>query len=436
MAQSRGNWSGTLGFVLAAMGSAVGLGNIWRFSYITGENGGAAFILVYVGCVAAVGIPLLIAELLIGRRTQRNVVGALATLRPGSVWPITGWLGVAAGFFILSYYSVVGGWVLDYVVLSGLDSFSGQSAPAIGELFDSLRLSGSRQVFWHAVFMGLTIWFVSHGVARGIELANRVMIPTLLLLLVFLLVYACTTGGAAQGIAFLMTPDWSKIGPQTMLQAIGQAFFSIGVGMGVMITYGSYLGRQTSLPRAALIVAGCDTGVAILAGFMIFPLVFTFALQPDAGPALIFKTLPVAFGRLPFGNLLAVLFFLLLTFAALSSAISMLEVVVAYFVDERGWGRATASWIVGGVIFALGIPSALEGKVFDFINTATSDYMLPAGGLLIAVFAGWWLTHQERQAEVPASDLRPVLYLGWVFLLRFVAPIAVTIILLQSIGLF
>ena len=436
MAQSRGNWSGTLGFVLAAMGSAVGLGNIWRFSYITGEYGGAAFILVYLGCVVAVAIPIMIAELLIGRRTQRNVVGAFSTLRPGTPWFLAGWLGVTVGFVLLSYYSVVGGWVLHYISLSLMDGFAGQSTAAIGQLFQSLSANQALQVFWHAVFMGATIWFVSRGVSRGIEWGNKIMMPALFFMLCFLLVYALTTDGAAQGIAFLLTPHWDKIGPKAVLEALGQAFFSLSVGMGTLITYGSYLQRDTRLPRAALFVTASDTGIAILAGFVIFPLVFTFQLAPNAGPALIFETLPAAFSQLPFGQFLAVLFFLLLTFAALSSAMPLLEVVVAYFVDEKGWTRMRASWTMGGVIFALGVPSALNGGFFGFMDMLTTHYLLPLGGLLIAVFAGWSLTHQERQAEVPASVLRPSLYLVWVFLLRFVAPIAVTIILLQSTGLF
>lgn len=435
MADGRGNWSGTLGFVLAAMGSAVGLGNIWRFPYIAGENGGGAFVLVYVACVAAVGLPLMLAEVVIGRRTQRNPVGAFGALRPGSAWPLVGWLGVAAGFALLSYYSVVGGWVLHYVVLSGLGSFAGQSPQAIGGLFDALTQSEAQQVCWHAGFMAVTIWFVSGGVRGGIETANRVMMPALFLLMIFLLVYALTTGGAARGLDFLMTPDWSKVGPPAVLTALGQAFFSLSVGMGTMITYGSYLRREASLPRCAVTVCACDTGVAMLAGFMIFPLVFAFQLQPDVGPALIFKTLPVAFGKLPFGSALAVLFFLLLTFAALSSAISLLEVVVAYFVDERGWRRTAASWTIGGAIFAVGVPSALTGGFFDFVDMLTANYMLPTGGLLVTLFAGWALTHTERRAEVPDGDLRSGLYRAWVFLLRFVAPIGVGVILLQSLGL-
>lgn len=432
MAQNRGNWSGTLGFVLAAMGSAVGLGNIWRFPSVTGEYGGGAFILVYLGCVLAVGIPIMIAELLIGRSTQRNVVGAFSTLRPGSAWPLTGWFGVTASFILLSYYSVVGGWVLHYVFLSLADSFVGQSTQAIGQLFDSLSANSVLQIFWHTVFMATTIWFVSRGVSRGIEWGNKIMMPALFLMLCFLLVYALTTDGASEGIAFLLTPHWDKIDPEAVLAALGQAFFSLSVGLGMLITYGSYLERDSKLPRSILFVTACDTGIALLAGFVIFPLVFTFQMEPNDGPALIFKTLPTAFSQLPFGQFLSVLFFLLLTFAALSSAMAGLEVVVAYFVDERGWARMPASWGLGGVIAALGVFSAVKGV--GLADTIVTSYLLPVGGLLVAVFAGWALTHQERRAEVPASDLSSGLYQGWVFLLRFVAPIAVALILLQATG--
>ena len=436
MGQGRENWSGTLGFVLAAMGSAVGLGNVWRFSYITGEYGGAAFILVYLGCVVAVGIPIMIAELLIGRSTQRNVVGAFATLRPRSPWIMTGWLGVLTGFVLLSYYSVVGGWVLHYISLSIADSFAGQSTEATKQLFATLSASPALQVFWHAVFMAVTIWFVARGVSRGIEWGNKIMMPALFFMLCFLLVYALTTDGAAEGIAFLMTPHWDKISAKAVLEALGQAFFSLSIGMGTLVTYGSYLNRDTQLPRAVLFVAVSDTAIAILAGFVIFPLVFTFQLEPNAGPALIFETLPAAFGQLPFGQWIALLFFLLLTFAALSSAMPLLEVVVAYFIDEKGWSRMRASWVFGGVIFAVGIPSALDGGFFGFMDMLTTNYLLPVGGLLIALFAGWSMTHTERQAEVPTSDLSSGLYLAWVFLLRFVAPAAVAVILLRSMGVF
>ncbi len=436
MGQGRENWSGTLGFVLAAMGSAVGLGNVWRFSYITGEYGGAAFILVYLGCVVAVGIPIMIAELLIGRSTQRNAVGAFATLRPRSPWIMTGWLGVLTGFVLLSYYSVVGGWVLHYISLSIADGFAGQSTEATKQLFATLSASPALQVFWHAVFMAVTIWFVARGVSRGIEWGNKIMMPALFFMLCFLLVYALTTDGAAEGIAFLMTPHWDKISAKAVLEALGQAFFSLSIGMGTLVTYGSYLNRHTQLPRAVLFVAVSDTAIAILAGFVIFPLVFTFQLEPNAGPALIFETLPAAFGQLPFGQWIALLFFLLLTFAALSSAMPLLEVVVAYFIDEKGWSRTRASWVFGGVIFAVGIPSALDRGFFGFMDMLTTNYLLPVGGLLVALFAGWSMTHTERQAEVPARDLSSGLYLAWVFLLRFVAPAAVAVILLRSMGLF
>ncbi len=434
MAQSRGNWSGTLGFVLAAMGSAVGLGNVWRFPFVTGEYGGAAFILIYLGFVLAVGIPIMTAELLVGRSTQRGIIGAFSTLRPGSAWLVTGWLGATTSFVLLSYYSVVGGWVLHYMYISLTGGFAGLSTEAIGQSFTSLSTSPALQMFWHAAFMLTTIWVVSRGVSRGIEWGNKIMMPALFLMLCCLLVYALTTEGAAEGIAFLLTPHWDKIGPQAVLAALGQAFFSLSVGLGMLVTYGSYLQRDSNLPRSALFVAASDTGIALLAGFVIFPLVFTFQLEPNAGPALIFETLPITFSQLPFGQFLAVLFFLLLTFAALSSSMSALEVVVAYVVDERGWSRPSASWMTGGTIFIVGLFSAVNG--IDRADALVTNYLLPLGGLLVAIFAGWSLTHQERRAEVPANDLSSGLYYGWVFLIRYVAPIAVAIILVQSIGLF
>lgn len=420
--------------MLAAMGSAVGLGNVWRFPFVTGEHGGAAFILVYLGCVLAVGLPIMTAELLVGRSTQRGVIGAFATLRPGSAWLVTGWLGATISFVLLSYYSVVGGWVLHYMAVSLTGGFAGLSPEAIGQSFTSLSTSPALQIFWHAVFMLTTIWVVSRGVSRGIEWGNKIMMPALFLMLCCLLVYALTTEGASKGIAFLLTPHWDKIGPRAVLAALGQAFFSLSVGLGMLVTYGSYLQRDSNLPRSALLVAASDTGIALLAGFVIFPLVFTFQLEPNAGPALIFETLPITFSQLPFGQFLAVLFFLLLTFAALSSSMSALEVVVAYVVDERGCSRRPASWMAGGAIFGVGLFSAVNG--IDQADTLVTNYLLPVSGLLVALFGGWALTHQERRAEVPASALPAGLYYGWVFLLRFVAPLAVAIIVLQSIGLF
>ncbi|MDH3446496.1 MAG: sodium-dependent transporter, partial [Deltaproteobacteria bacterium] len=323
----RENWSGSLGFILAAIGSAVGLGNVWRFPYVTGEYGGGAFFLIYIFCVFIVGIPVMLAEFLIGRNTQRDAVGAFRTLRPRSAWVFTGWLCVATGFIILSYYAVVGGWVLHYLYLAVTDRFSGVAPQDIAALFSTLAENSGLQIFWHGVFMFLTIAIVAGGINRGIELGNKVMMPALFFLLCGLVIYALQTPGAAAGIGFLFNPRWEQVGPQAVLEALGQALFSMSLGMAAMVTYGSYLSHDTSLPKAALWVAAGDTFVAVLAGLVVFPIVFSFGLKASAGPSLIFQTLPVAFSQFPGGFILAAAFFILLSFAALTSAMSLLEVV-------------------------------------------------------------------------------------------------------------
>jgi len=433
---ARGNWSSAIGFILAALGSAVGLGNVWRFPYITGQYGGAAFILLYIGCVLAVGIPILLAELLIGRRTQRNPVGAFRILRPRSPWVVTGWLGVVSGFVILSYYAVVGGWVLHYLYLSLINSFSGKSPEQITALFANLNGQPWLQVFWLLMMMLLTILVVSRGVSRGIEAGNKIMMPLLFLLLLGLLVYALQTDGASAGLEFLLRPQWHKIGPAAVLEALGQALFSLSLGMGTMVTYGSYLSRQTHLVRSAFFVGLGDTLVAILAGFVLFPLVFSFGLEPSAGPGLIFRTLPIAFAQLPGSYLVALAFFVLLSFAALTSAISLLEVVCAYFVDEQGWARKNASWILGTMIFVLGIPSALGEQFLGFMDGLATNYLLPLGALLIAVFTGWVLTRDELRNAFSAGEISPFRFMGWWLLIRFISPVAVILIFLHQLGLF
>ena len=433
---SRGSWSGITGFVLAAIGSAIGLGNVWRFPYITGQNGGGAFVIIYICCVLVVGLPIMLAEFLIGRKTQRNPVGAFRALRPGSPWALTGWLGVIGGFVILSYYSVVGGWVLHYVLLSLKNSFASRSPQEIAGMFTALATSSSLQLFWHLIFMLLTIVIVAGGIRKGIERGNDIMMPLLFLLLCILLVYALRTEGADAGLNFLLYPRWEQITRVSILEALGQAFFSLSLGMGAMITYGSYLSKDTHLVHSAFYVVVGDTLVAILAGFVIFPLVFTFKLEPGAGPGLIFQTLPIAFSQLPAGHLVSIIFFLLITFAALTSAISLLEVVVAYFVDEKGWGRARASWIVGGIIFFCGIPSAIWGRVFDSMDQLATNYLLPLGAFLIAIFTGWTLSHKERHTEFHGGEITTFAYIGWSFLIRFVSPVAVALIFLHQLGMF
>jgi NSS family neurotransmitter:Na+ symporter len=424
------------GTIMTMIGVAVGLGNVWRFPYITGQYGGAAFILLYIGCVLAVGVPILLAEFLIGRKTQRNPVGAFRTLRPRSPWVVTGWLGVVSGFVILSYYAVVGGWVLHYVYLSLVNSFAGRSPDQITALFANLNGQPWLQLFWFLIFMLLTIVIVSRGVSRGIEAGNKIMMPLLFLLLLGLLFYALQTEGAGAGLRFLLHPEWQKLGPVAVLEALGQALFSLSLGMGTMITYGSYLSRQTHLVRSALFVGIGDTLVAVLAGFVIFPLVFSFGLEPSAGPGLIFRTLPIAFAQLPGSYLVALAFFVLLSFAALTSAISLLEVVCAYFVDEQGWARKNASWILGTMIFVLGIPSALGEQFLGFMDGLATNYLLPLGALLIAVFTGWVLTRDELRNAFSAGEISPLRFMGWWLLIRFISPVAVILIFLHQLGLF
>lgn len=432
----RGSWSGALGFVLASMGSAVGLGNVWRFPYIAGLYGGAAFILVYIGCVLAVGIPIMLAEFLIGRKSQRNPVGAFRAFRPGSPWVLPGWLGVVSGFVILSYYSVVGGWVLHYVYLSATGSLAGRSPEEAAGLFAALGANVYLQLFWHALFMLLTIVIVAGGISGGIEIGNKIMMPALFLLLLALLVYALQTAGAQAGLDFLLRPRWEKLGPTAVLDALGQCLFSLSLGMGAMITYGSYLARETPLLRSSFHVAAGDTAVAILAGFVVFPLVFTFGLEPTAGPGLIFRTLPVTFGQLPAGSLVALAFFVLLAFAALTSAISLLEVVSSYFIDEHRWERKRAAWLLGSVIFLLGVPSALDEVFLGFMDGIATKFLLPIGALAIALFTGWALSDPERKSGFSPAEAAGLGYAAWSFLIRFVSPVAVLLIFLHLIGLF
>jgi NSS family neurotransmitter:Na+ symporter len=429
----RGSWTGHVGFILAAAGSAIGLGNIWMFPFRAGLNGGAAFVLVYLAAVVALGIPLMVAEVLIGRATRRNPVGAMRTLRPGSAWQLVGWLGVVAGFVILSYYGVVAGWALGYVWYAASGTLSAAGADGIQSIFSDLIANGPLQVFLQACFMGATILVVSGGVEAGIERASKVLMPALLLLILLLLGYSLTSAGALEGLEFLLRPRFEELGSEGVLAALGQAFFSLSLGMGAMITYGSYLEKDHSVPRAAFLIAAMDTAMAILAGLVIFPLVFTFGLEPTAGPGLVFLTLPKAFLLMPAGQMLGTMFFSLLLFAALTSAISLLEVVVAFMVDELGWSRAAASWGAGGLIFLLGIPSAVVSGFLDEVDGLASNWMLPIGGLFIALFTGWVLGEDESRSgygrEVPGFG-------AWRAAIRYFAPLAVGIILAQSSGVF
>jgi len=445
--KKRGLWSSRLGFIMASAGSAVGLGNIWKFPYITGMHGGGAFVLFFIFCIAAVGIPIMIAEMVIGRHARKDPVGAFRKLR-GGPWTLVGWFGVIAGFVILSYYCVVAGWAVDYLWLSLKGTFNGAHSQLVPELFSGLLASDLSQLFWQAVFMGLTVWIVLGGVSGGLERANKVMMPVLFLILIVLAVHGLASPGGGRALTFLFAPDWGKLDPPAMLEAMGHAFFSLSLGMGAMLTYGSYADEQTNIPSVAITVSVMDTCVALLSGIAIFPIVFTYGMEPAAGPGLVFKTLPIIFSQMPGGTVIAIMFFLLLVFAALTSSISLLEVVVAYYCDEKQWDRKKATLVMGFLIFLLGVPSALSnhlladlhfigGRNFlDSIDLVATNYLLPLGGLFIAIFTGWVLTTRLAKGEVEKGEVRFRLYPVWHFLIRYVSPILVALVFLNKIGVF
>ena len=404
MANPRGQFSGRLGFILAAAGSAIGLGNIWRFPYSVGEGGGGAFVLIYLAFVLGIGLPVMLTELSIGRHTGRNPVGALRQLAPGTPWKIVGGIGVATGFAILAFYSVIAGWMLGYLgkaVTGGLSS--AVDADSSEAIFNNLVSSPWIGLLLAGLFIVLTVFVVQGGVSGGIERVSKILMPILLVLLIGLAVRSMLLPGARAGLEYLFKPDFSAVNLTVVMQALGQALFSLSLGMGAMITYGSYVPRTENLWSAGVSVALFDTFIAILAGLVIFPALFFANVDPSGGPGLVFVVLPTIFNSMPAGNIVAVLFFVLMTIAALTSTISLLEVVVAYFVDEKGWARRRASTLIGAACFALAAPSALafgavpffgEGGGFglDFLtlnNAIWGNYSLSIGAILICVFAGW-----------------------------------------------
>jgi NSS family neurotransmitter:Na+ symporter len=447
-----------MGFILAAAGSAVGLGNIWKFPYITGENGGGWFVLIYLICIAAVGLPIMMAEIFIGRTAQNSPVGAIRTLsRPGSPWMGVGWLGVAAGFVILSYYSVVAGWSLHYVWLSIKHGFAGMTPDEITAVFSSGDLaepgvfeSVPINVGCHLAFMVLTIAIVIGGVRKGVERWARILMPALGLLLLALLVRSMSMPGFGAAVDFVFGTHADKLTAGGVLEALGHAFFTLSLGMGAMITYGSYLRSDDDLVATSVTVGVLDTGVALVACLVLFPIIFSYDMEPGAGPGLVFVSLPIAFAQMPGGAAWATVFFVLLVFAALTSAISLLEVVVSYFIDERGWSRKLASVVCGGAIALIGIPSALSGSTklfgatmaetvgrnwFDFFDYLSSNWMLPLGGLGISLFVAWRVGGAAREQAFMTGTRWGRLYWGWVQLLRYIVPIGVLLVFLHAVGL-
>ena len=437
----RGAWGSRLGFILAAAGSAIGLGNIWRYPYVTGENGGAAFVLVYVVCVVIVGIPLLIAELSLGRHTQRNPVGAFRLIKNSRWWPLVGYLGVVTGVGILSYYAVIAGWTVGYILRTLAHATS---------TFQDFIHDPIVEIGYFVLFLGLTITVVLGGVQRGIERWSKILMPSLFVILIGLIVFSVTREGASKGIAFYLNPDFSKITGSTILSALGQAFFSLSLGMGTMITYGSYLPKSENVGTNAAVVAFSDTLIAFLAGLVVFPALFSVGMQPEQGPGLVFNVLPRIFDLMPGGEYVGVFFFVLLAIAALTSTVSLLEVPVAFLVDEKKWSRKKAVWIIGGIVFIVGLPSALSqgtlpalssisflgGKdLLSVMDFTFGELSLTIGGLLLCIFVGWvWGTARAREELSIGADRLSLSFLSlWSFLIRYVCPVIILLVLIQTI---
>ena len=428
-------WVGKWTFVLAAAGSAVGLGNIWGFSYKVGEAGGSAFVLIYLGCILVVGLPIMMAEILIGRYSQHSPVSAMkkAALDSGksSYWQTVGWTGLFSGVLILSFYSVLAGICINYIGISAIPNTEISSF----EQYALVTESQERLFFWHSIFIGLNIAIIAFGVIDGIERMVRLLMPMLFILMIVMLINAIINGDFIAGLAYLFTPDFSKVSSETFLSAMGQAFFSLSLGMGSIMCYGSYMRKSEDIFQTSLTVAGLDTLIAILAGLAIFPMIFAYGMEPQQGTGLVFKSLLTIFIEMPLGNFIGPAFFLLLSIAALSSAISLLEPSVAYFEEKKIVSRTSAAFILGLIIWIAGIGSVLslndwesvfflgERNFMDSIIYLTFNILMPLGGMLVAIFAGWFFKPQLAMEELSSSHKN--IFRTWRFFIKFISPVLV-----------
>ncbi|MFW6224710.1 MAG: sodium-dependent transporter [Bacteroidota bacterium] len=441
-------FSSKFGVVAAAAGSAVGLGNIWKFPYVLGESGGGAFLIIYLIFVLSIGLPLMISEFIIGRKGRTDVFGSFKNLAPKTLWPFVGYMGIGAAFLILAFYGVVAGWSLEYIIKAISNTFADKSSEQIKEAFDTFKSGIFRPILWQLIFMGLTAFIVYSGIKDGIEKYAKILMPLLVILIIILDIRAITLPNAGQGLEFLLKPDFSKLSANGVLRALGQAFFSLSLGMGALITYGSYIDNKNNLTTTAFEVTLADTLIALLAGIAIFPAVFAFGIPPTAGPELIYITLPNVFQQMPGGYIFSIMFFVLLGVAALTSSISILEVVVAYFVEELNIKRHQATFLATGLISVLGIfcglsiGNNLDGlrpfgmNLFDLLERISSDLLLPLGGLLIAVFVGWYLGKKQVKDELSNQGTLRVKYLNLLlFILKFIAPFAIALVFMESMGM-
>lgn len=434
--KQRENWGSRFGFLMAAAGSAVGLGNIWRFPYQTGKNGGSAFIIIYLGCVIVVGLSIMIAEFAVGRRTGLAAVGAYKSQNRN--WTFAGILGVLSGFFIMGFYPVVGGWSVAYMVKSVTGLLT---LPSIPDYFGEFIGAPVEPLVWMLIYLAVNVAIVAKGVAGGIEAAGKVLMPMLFVLLIFLIFRSISLPGAGAGLTFLFKPDWSVVSGATFLSAMGQAFFTLSLGMGCMITYGSYLNKKETIPSNALWVVSLDTLVALMAGLAIFPALFAFGVAPTEGAGLVFVVVPQVFAQMGgVGVLFSVVFFLALAIAALTSSVSLLEVVVAYLIDERGIARKTATFIAAGIMVITCTLSSLSMGImsgttifgvgfFDFFDILTDKIFLAIGGMLLAIFAGWFMKKEDLKDEITNSgEVAFPLFDVWYAVIKYVIPVVIAVV--------
>lgn len=444
---SRGTFSGRFGVVAAVGGSVVGLGNIWRFPYVAGENGGAAFILVYIAVSFILAIPIMLSEFSIGRSIKTNSMRAFQRLAPNTQWKWVGYLGILTAFVILSFYCVIAGWALEFVKDSLLNNFAGKSTAEISSSFNAFVATGWQPIVWTAIFIAMSSFIVLSGIEKGIERYNKIFMPLLVLILIGLAINSLTLTGAKEGITFLLNPDFSKINGSVILQALGQSFFSLSLGMGCMITYGSYIKRNENLFKVAAMVSITDVTVAILSGIAIFPAVFSFGISPSSGPELVFITLPNVFTQMTGGYFISIIFFMLLFLAAITSSVSLFEVITAYVTEEMRFTRKKAVMLVTGSVLTTGIISALSqmpnsklavmGRtVFDLCDYLSSNIMLPVGGFFIVIFTGWVFSVKKFKTEITSEMQYGVRLYPFVrFMIKFIAPIIIGFLFLTQSGI-
>jgi neurotransmitter:Na+ symporter, NSS family len=443
----RDSFGSKVGIIAAAAGSAIGLGNIWRFPYVTGQNGGAAFLILYIAFILIIGVPVMLSELSIGRRAQRNAYGSFRFLKPDQPWYLIGLMGIAAAFFILAFYSTIAGWTLEYIYRAVINDFSGRTSEDLSQMFSTFQQSAAKPLAWQLLFMFLTAFVVFKGVKNGIEKYTKILMPLLLILIFIISIRSLTLPGAAKGLEFLFKPDFTKIDQNVILMALGQAFFSLSIGMGTLITYGSYIRKNDNLGNTAFAVTAADTLIAILAGIAIFPAVFAFGINPSEGAGLVFITLPNIFQEMPGGYFWALSFFILLAIAALTSTISVLEVVVAFFAEELNLSRKKATVVAAASISVLGILCTLSqgpvkglgfmGKdLFGILEYTSANILLPLGGFFIVLFVGWFMGKSAVIDEITNSKALSGRLLGIFFIIvRVIAPIAIAIVFLNGVGL-